>query len=231
MLTACATIGPPQPPSLELPKPPADLRATRKGDRVLLDLDGSRASRPIGRLCGVWVRPRSAGDLRVEVAAVWNSGGEGRLPASRSPPSTSKASANPKVAGSYTDSLPGQTAERRSFRLHYLCGRSAQCGWPRRWAFESGAGFVWRALFRRPMDFSARVTGQGVVLTWTSVSPPCGSTQPVHYVYRVYRRPEGSPRADRLPARFRREANAVSLSPIRTSSGKRPTNIMRRRSR
>ena len=36
MVTACATIGPPQPPSLELPKPPKDLRATRKGDRVIL---------------------------------------------------------------------------------------------------------------------------------------------------------------------------------------------------
>ena len=36
MFTACATIGPPQPPSLELPKPPTDLRAVRKGDRVTL---------------------------------------------------------------------------------------------------------------------------------------------------------------------------------------------------
>src|SRR5579864_2984498 len=36
MLAACATIGPPQPPSLELPKPPTDLRASRKGDRVNL---------------------------------------------------------------------------------------------------------------------------------------------------------------------------------------------------
>src|ERR1700733_10872326 len=36
LLTACATIAPPQPPSLELPKPPTDLRATRKGNRVVL---------------------------------------------------------------------------------------------------------------------------------------------------------------------------------------------------
>src|ERR1700745_1908547 len=32
----CATIGPPQPPSLDLPQPPSDLRASRKGDRVTL---------------------------------------------------------------------------------------------------------------------------------------------------------------------------------------------------
>src|SRR5579859_1191701 len=36
ILTACASIGPPLPPSLELPKPPTDLRAVRKGDRVTL---------------------------------------------------------------------------------------------------------------------------------------------------------------------------------------------------
>src|SRR5215813_2734252 len=35
-LTACATIRPPLPPSLELPKPPADLHAVRKGDKVTL---------------------------------------------------------------------------------------------------------------------------------------------------------------------------------------------------
>src|SRR5271169_3774131 len=36
LLTSCAQTGPPLPPSLELPKPPSDLRAVRKGDRVTL---------------------------------------------------------------------------------------------------------------------------------------------------------------------------------------------------
>src|SRR3981189_49783 len=36
VFTACATIAPPQPPSLQLLKPPNDLRAARKGDRVIL---------------------------------------------------------------------------------------------------------------------------------------------------------------------------------------------------
>src|ERR1019366_2060486 len=34
--TGCASIGPPRPPSLELPRPPSDLRAARKGDKVTL---------------------------------------------------------------------------------------------------------------------------------------------------------------------------------------------------
>src|SRR3974390_3648546 len=35
-LEGCAQMGPPLPPSLELPKAPNDLRVTRKGDRVTL---------------------------------------------------------------------------------------------------------------------------------------------------------------------------------------------------
>src|ERR1700730_14997282 len=35
-LTGCASIGPPLPPSLELPKAPSDLRAARNGDKVTL---------------------------------------------------------------------------------------------------------------------------------------------------------------------------------------------------
>src|SRR5271167_645832 len=36
LLASCAQLGPPLPPSLELPKPPTDLRAIRKGNRVTL---------------------------------------------------------------------------------------------------------------------------------------------------------------------------------------------------
>src|SRR5580658_8577513 len=36
LLAGCAQLGPPLPPSLELPKAPTDLRASRKGDRVTL---------------------------------------------------------------------------------------------------------------------------------------------------------------------------------------------------
>jgi hypothetical protein len=54
-----------------------------------------------------------------------------------------------------------------------------------------------------PHDFSARVTGQGVVLTWTSDIPTADSAQLLHYVYRVYRRAEGTNErtlAGQLPA-------------------------------
>src|SRR6202040_902858 len=36
VLVGCASMGPPRPPSLELPKPPTDLQAHRKGNKVSL---------------------------------------------------------------------------------------------------------------------------------------------------------------------------------------------------
>src|SRR5713226_10700001 len=36
LLASCAQTGPPLPPSLELPKPPTDLRASRKGSHITL---------------------------------------------------------------------------------------------------------------------------------------------------------------------------------------------------
>src|SRR5208282_6714670 len=36
LLSGCAQNGPPLPPSLELPKPPTDLRVSRKGNHVTL---------------------------------------------------------------------------------------------------------------------------------------------------------------------------------------------------
>jgi hypothetical protein len=44
-----------------------------------------------------------------------------------------------------------------------------------------------------PAEFTAHITGQGVVLTWTNNAPAASPNSPVHYVYRVYRHPEESP--------------------------------------
>ena len=43
-----------------------------------------------------------------------------------------------------------------------------------------------------PRDFAAHVAGEGVVLTWTSAEAETHPTPNLHYVYRVYRRLEGS---------------------------------------
>ena len=102
MFTACATIAPPQPPSLDLPKPPADLKASRKGDRVILtwtiptvttDRQTIHAVGPT-RICRSLVALTQCG------TAV------GEIPAGTRP--TPAKSSKQKPTASYTDTLPDQ---------------------------------------------------------------------------------------------------------------------------
>ena len=188
IFTACATVGPPQPPSLELPRPPSDLRATRKGDHVSL----------------VWTIPsvttdrqmiRSTGPTRI------CRGLETKLMQCGTPVGEAAAQATPaathgskqKATQSYTGSFPTQlqSDDPSSFMTYAIEVLNAE---------GRGAGLsnqVRISLVRTlppPRDFAARVTGQGVVLSWTGNASAAAST-PAHYVYRVYRRLEATAQA------------------------------------
>jgi hypothetical protein len=185
MFTACATIAPPQPPSLELPKPPSDLRAARKGDRVILtwtapsvttDRQTVRSLSPT-RIC----RGLEASLTQCGIPA-----GEAAV----QPTSAITQPSKQKTVASYTDSLPAQMQSDNSSAFLTYAIEVLNAG-------GRGAGLsnqVRVPLVRTlppPRDFAARTTGQGVVLNWTS-DPSATSNQTVHYVYRVYRRMEGS---------------------------------------
>jgi hypothetical protein len=182
MLTACATIGPPLPPSLELPKPPSDLRATRKGDRVILSWTAPSVTTDRQMV-------RSLGPTRIcrgSATQLTQCGVPVGEAAAQPRPSTSKQ----KVTGTYTDSLPAQLqSDNPSGFMTYAIevlnagGRSA--------GLSNQARVPLVRTLAPPQDFAARVTGQGVVLSWTSDLPTANST-PVRYLYRVYRRLEGS---------------------------------------
>ncbi len=186
MVTACATIGPPQPPSLELPKPPKDLRATRKGERVIL----------------TWTVPsvttdrqsmRSVGPTRVcrGLEPVLTQCGTPAGEAAAQPISGAARPSKQHIPGSYTDSLVGQlrSDDPSSFITYAIEVLNAG---------GRGAGLSNQVrvplvqTLPPPRDFAARVTSQGVVLSWTSDLPPTASPQSVRYVYRVYRQMEGS---------------------------------------
>jgi hypothetical protein len=181
VLTACANIGPPEPPSLELPKPPSDLRAVRKGDKVTLTwtipaLTTDRQTlRSFGatRIC----RGRQAeltqcvpvGEVVLEKAL--------------------KKSPEQKISGSYVDVLGSAIEDDNpSSFLTYAVevlnadGRGAGLS-------NQGRASLARTL-PPPQDLNARVTSQGVVLNWTNNGPP-SAPPAVRYVYRVYRRREG----------------------------------------
>jgi hypothetical protein len=184
MIPACATIGPPQPPSLELPKPPSDLHAVRKGDRVTL----------------TWTIPAMTTDRQTlrSLGTTWICRGSETVlihcgtPAGQAAPSPSPGAVpSSKAAGSYTDSLSGQTHDGDSpgfitYAIEVLNtgGRGA--------GLSNQVRVSLAHSLPPPQDFAARVTGQGVVMTWTNNAPPVDSAVHTRYVYRIFRGLDGS---------------------------------------
>lgn len=190
MFSACATLGPPEPPSLALPKPPADLRAKRKGDKVTLTwtIPTKTTDRQTVHALG------STRICRTTKSALTDCG----TPVGEEPPATTAASADEqsgkssgkkkKPEASYVDTLPTQSDNPSEFITYAAEVLNAD---------GRGAGLsnqVKVSLMRTlpaPSDFHGRVTSQGVVLSWASQTLPSPSPS-MRYVYRVYRRLENT---------------------------------------
>src|ERR1700722_11938721 len=184
MFAACATVGPPEPPSLELPKPPSDLRAARKGDHVTLSWTAPsvttdrRTIRSLGatRICRVLARESTQCGIPVGESAA-------------QPSSRAVRSNKQKIQGSYVDLLPGQLQSDNpsafvTYAVEVLNAEGRGAG------LSNQVRVPLARTLPPPLDLAARVTAQGVVLTWRGEAPAEGSGAPVHYVYRIYRRPE-----------------------------------------
>jgi hypothetical protein len=186
-LTGCASIGAPMPPSLELPRPPSDLRAARKGDKVTLtwSIPARTVDRQRVRYLGKTNICRS---LDPVVAKCDKPVGEAAPPADFA---TKNAAGGQKLTASYTDTLPPELRVRDVFgsstyavevlnRDGRAAGLSNQVHVPLGEALPA------------PADFSARVTAQGVVLTWSGALLSIPSPTPIRRSYRIYRRAEGT---------------------------------------
>ena len=194
LLASCAQVGPPLPPSLELPRPPADLRASRKGNRVTLNWSEPTLTtdRQSVRYLGPTLVCRS---LESEIGECGNPAAMLAAPSaapqkSGSARSATRKSGSPRSAPqTYIDALPAnmQTqdpAAEVTYAVEVL-NRNAR-----------GAGLSNRVhvpavlTLPPPSNLSAELTGDGVVLTWTSA----GELQNpgVQLRYRIYRRDEGS---------------------------------------
>jgi len=181
MFAACATIGPPQPPSLDLPKPPTDLRAVRKGDHVILTwtVPTLTTDRETIHKIGTTKICRAAGDL----AACGPAAGEAP------PHSVSNIGGKPESA-THTDTL---SAEMESDDPGSFITYAVEVANPDRRA--AGLSNRVRVPATRtlpaPQGWRAAVTKQGVVLSWSGTNIPAAATD-VRYFYRFYRRMEGS---------------------------------------
>ncbi|HZQ97138.1 MAG TPA: hypothetical protein VFA67_19155, partial [Candidatus Sulfotelmatobacter sp.] len=182
--TGCASIAPPQPPSLDLPKPPQDLRATRKGDRVTLTwtVPNTTTDRQ---------RTRGATSTRIcrSTTADFNECG---TPVGKTPPgSPGNQASGQKVAASYVDTLSPEIMKSSpsgfvTYAVEVLnrAGRGA--------GLSNRVQVLLAPVLPPPQGFEAKVTSQGVVLNWTGMAVP-EQQQIMHFLVRVCRREQGSP--------------------------------------
>jgi hypothetical protein len=198
VMTACANVGPPLPPSLDLPKPPADLRAVRKGGHVLLswtrpttttdrrglhepvpvlicrsfEASMSQCGTPVGRFTGA-----------ATLAGTAKSG-------EKAAPGSEKKNHEARTTDTYNDVLSNQTVPVASqpagvaiYAIEALNANGRGAG------LSNQVRVPLVETLASPQDFTATVSDQGVVLTWKGELPG-RKTEGVHYVYRVYRRSE-----------------------------------------
>ncbi len=202
LLAGCAQTEPPLPPSLELPKPPTDLRASRKGNRVTLTWSEPTLTtdRQSVRYIGPTLICRS---LDAEITACGNPAAT--LPAPPAAPrrtsirTAAHKSGSPRPAPqTYTGTLPAtmqqpDPAAEFTYAVEVL-NRSARSA-----GLSNRVHVPAVATLPPPNDLSAELTGDGAVLTWTSpgesqrlpTNSPANSPG-VQLRYRIYRRDESS---------------------------------------
>jgi|SRR5271166_533063 len=186
VLTGCASIGPPLPPALELPRPPADLKAVRKGDKVTLTWTIPRRTmeRQSVRYLG---KTRVCRGLDASLERCDAMAGE------VAPPADFEGKNSPsgqRLTSSYIDTVPADLQRRSvfgyaSYAVEVLNrdGRAA--------GLSNQVRVPLAETLPPPADFSARVTARGVEVSWTAPMPPPFPTG-IRFGYRVYRRAEGS---------------------------------------
>lgn len=185
--TACASLGPPLPPSLELPKPPIDLRASRKGDKVTL----------------TWTVPRRTTDRR-SVRFLGNTEicrgldpvlktcgkpvGEAAPPAAFLP---AKKSFPTRITATFVDALPASLEhDHPSALATYAVVVTNKAG---RGAGLSNQVHVALVPTLPPFsDFSAKVVANGIFISWRCADRSAPKLNNVEYLFRIYRRIEGS---------------------------------------
>ena len=182
LLVSCATIGPPRPPSLDLPKPPADLRAVRKGERVVLNwtIPTATTDRETIRALGPTQICRGPGEMKACGASI------GQV----STPIPAATTPKQKPQGSFTDTLPSEfLSDSLDASITYSVqvlnreGRSA--------GLSNQVHVPLVRTMPSPQHVEARVAKDGVVLSWNG-NPVSTQVRGETYQYRIYRRAEGS---------------------------------------
>jgi hypothetical protein len=188
----CASIGPPLPPSLELPKPPTDLHAVRKGDKVTLawTIPARTTDRQSVRYLGKTRICRSVDSVLKQCETPV---GEAAPPADFKGGKNSSAK---KLKATFVDTLPSALEHEHptgfaTYAVEVLntAGRGA--------GLSNQVHVPLVSTLPPFSNFSAQVTAQGVMITWQC--PPMGGRRTgVKYLLRIYRLPELSSSETRI---------------------------------
>jgi len=201
-LAGCAAPSPPLPPSLELPSPVTDLKAVRKGNNVLLtwtlpqettDGEGIRFH-GLTRICRSLIAPPSAPSSSPLSPMTDCGTPAAELTSSQLDITNTKPSANvpQRVNARYADPLPAEWSRDPAASITYAI---ESLNTSHRGAGLSNQVRVLAASTEPPpQDFAARLSAEGVVLSWTGplLSILGGDSGP-HYFYRVFRSTKDQP--------------------------------------
>ncbi len=189
VLGSCGAPGPPMPPSLELAKPVSDLRAVRKGNRVYLTwtVPSRTTERMTVRHPGV---TRVCRSVRAEVTDCKKPTDE--IPPDRFPLLSSqpgKSGETPRIQANYIDTLPPDVqSQDPTAEVNYAVSVLNQAG--RSAGLSNQASVPSAPTLPPPQNFSARVGGDGILLSWDCASPGV-DTPGLRHKMRIYRREQG----------------------------------------
>ena len=180
-LSACGSPGVPVPPSLELPKPVKDLRAVRKGDKVVLTWTAPTLTtdRHSIRNLGDTQVCRNPGEAMKQCASVAKAP---RRPSEQQTQSKSETTFNDELTPSVLVNANPSSVFFYAVIVPNSYGRSA--------GLSNQVQIPAAPTLPPPSGFRADLTPEGVRLSWTPVSP-VREIPNIHFSYRVYRREQG----------------------------------------
>jgi len=200
----CGTPGIPLPPSLELPEPVQDLRASRKGDKVALAWTVPRETtdrttlrvRHLGptRICrslklGMTQCTDKVGEIETAPLVSASEAAAKAKAAAASKPNSLPAKPVPVVANA-GDALPHELETRdptgfMNYAVEVLNTRGRSAG------FSNQVQVPLAPTLPPPDDVAATVTADGIMLNFTAMLPE-NETPELRHSYRVYREQQGT---------------------------------------
>jgi hypothetical protein len=195
LLAGCAQTGPPLPPSLELPKPPSDLHAIRKGS--LVTLSWSEPTRTTDLQTARYLGPtRICRSMVHEMKECGTPVGQVATPQ----PAPTSGTAQPQIQV-FNDPLPAAIQQQNpggdvTYAVEVLNRDRRGAG------ISNQVTVPATPTLSPPKDFRAELTGNGVTFSWTGTIET-SSIAGIQHRYRIYRRDEAAGKdtvASEIPA-------------------------------